>query len=59
MSKILIVDNDKSSLLMTAECCKESHSRSKISSALSGDECLSIINKERFDLIIVDFDLPL
>ena len=58
MGKILIVDNDKSSLVMTSECCKESYSNTKITIAHSGQECIDIVSKNNFDFIIVDFYLP-
>ena len=58
MKKILIADSDKSSLLFTSESLKSCLPQPYITHTKTGVECLDLSKKNKFDLIIVDFDLP-
>ena len=55
---ILVVDTNKASLVMTTECCKSCLPKSSIDIAYSGKECLKLIKKKEYHLVIIDFDLP-
>jgi Response regulator containing CheY-like receiver, AAA-type ATPase, and DNA-binding domains len=58
MEKILIVDNDKTSLLYTSESIKFCLNQPQIIHVTNGLDCLNVHKSEKLDLIIVDFDLP-
>lgn len=55
MIKILLVDDDKDLRLMLSVLL--SHFETKISEASSGEEALSILQKNDFDLVISDIEM--
>lgn len=58
MPTILIADSCKPSLVMSSEVFKDKISGSTILIANNGKECLEIMEKEKPDMCVVDFDLP-
>ncbi|MCY4380582.1 MAG: response regulator [Proteobacteria bacterium] len=60
MNNILLVDNLKSSLVMTSEVFKDCIKGCQINIVRSGKECLDYLKKSSSnpDLVVVDFDLP-
>lgn len=58
MPSILIADAYKSSLVMTSEVFKDKILGATILIAKTGKECLALAEQEKFDMIVVDFDLP-
>lgn len=57
MPNILIVDDSKSSIVMTSEIVKDHVSSVIIDVVPTGKECLERMQQKAFDLVIVDFDL--
>ncbi len=58
MPTVLIVDENKPSLVMTSEILKDHVSGVVIEVVGSGKGCLELASKKTYDLIIIDFDLP-
>lgn len=58
MSVILIIDASKSSVVMTSEIFKDKVLNAVIHVAGSGKEAFTLLEKQQFDMIVVDFDLP-
>jgi len=58
MTKILIADACKPSLVMSSEVFKDKIPGALVFVAASGRECLDKVEEENPDLILVDFDLP-
>ena len=58
MSTVLIVDPDKSSVVMTSEVFKDVIPGIATMIAADGKECLQLVEEHNYDLIVVDFDLP-
>ena len=58
MPSILIADAYKSSLVMTSEVFKDKILGAAIFIAKTGKDCLSLVEQQKFDMIVVDFDLP-
>ena len=58
MPAILIADAYKSSLVMTSEVFKDKILGAAIFIAKTGKDCLSLVEQQKFDMIVVDFDLP-
>ena len=54
--RILIVDDDRSSRLLSAECLAKADIR--VTEASGGFEALEILAKEDFDLVITDVQMP-
>jgi len=57
MTRVLIADQIKSSLVMTSEVFKDKLPGCIVNIARSGAECLEVLEKEKPDMIIIDFDL--
>lgn len=58
MPSILIADAYKSSLVMTSEVFKDKILGATIFIAKTGKDCLALVEQQKFDMIVVDFDLP-
>ncbi len=58
MTKILIADHYKSSLVMTSEIFKDKIPGVVIDVASSGKECLEALSENEYNMVVVDFDLP-
>ncbi|MEZ4741556.1 MAG: response regulator [Bdellovibrionota bacterium] len=57
MTKVLIADQIKSSLVMTSEVFKDKIPGCIVFVSASGQECLEILSRESVDMIVIDFDL--
>ncbi len=58
MKSILVIDQNKISILMTVEACKDVIPKAQVQVAYTGEEALKKLETKTFDLVIVDFDLP-
>lgn len=58
LHRILLVDNLKSSLVMTSEIFKDCIKGCHISIVRSGKDCIRSLKGSSPDMIVVDFDLP-
>ncbi len=58
MSKVLIADHSKPSLVMTSEIFKDSLPGVSVVVAHTGRECVELVGEHKPDLVLVDFDLP-
>jgi CheY-like chemotaxis protein len=58
MTRVLIVDRSKSSLVMTSEVFKDKIPGVIVDIALSGVDCLKLVPIQSYQMIVVDFDLP-
>lgn len=58
MPTVLIVDHDKSSLVMTSEVFKDLIPGISTVIAGTGKDCLALVEEHSFDMIVADFDLP-
>jgi two-component system sensor histidine kinase TorS len=58
MTKILVADTCKSSLVMTTEIFKDRIPGCGVAIVGTGEECVNGASTEKFDMIIADFDLP-
>ena len=58
MHKVLIVDQDKASTVMTSECFKDVLSDIKIRLASNYDDCITEIRDNKISMIIIDGDSP-
>ena len=58
MLSILIVDSCKISTVMTAELFKEKVSGTTVTLANNAKECLTYLQEELYDIIIIDLNLP-
>ena len=58
MTKVLIADALKSSVVMSSEIFKDKIPGATIRVASTGQDALEIIQQENFDLCLIDFDLP-
>lgn len=58
MVKVLIVDSNKASTVMSAEAFKEQISGVKIMTAANGKEGIEMAKDEKPDMCLIDFDLP-
>ena len=58
MPSILIADACKASLVMTSEAIKDNFTGAVVSIVNKGLDCLEQIKEKKFDLIIMDFELP-
>ncbi len=56
--EILIADTSKSGLVMTSEVFKDRISGTIVTTCATGRECLEKVGKKKFDMIVIDFDLP-
>lgn len=58
MPSILIVDESKPSVVMTSEIIKDHVQGVMVDVVSDGKACLDIMQTKRYDLIVIDFDLP-
>lgn len=58
MPSVLIVDNWKSSVVMTSEVIKDNLQGVVTHVVGTGQECMEALAKNLYDLIVIDFDLP-
>ena len=58
MPKVLIVDSNKSSVVMTSEAFKDKVPGISVQLAATGKEALEVLSKNKPDIIVADFDLP-
>lgn len=58
MTTILIADSGKASLVMSSEVFKDKLPGSSVFVARTGEEALSMVEKYRPEMCVVDFDLP-
>lgn len=58
MTTVLIVDTNKSSVVMTSEAFKDKVPGITVVLAANGKEALEMLPKTRPDIIVTDFDLP-
>ena len=58
MTTILIADSSKSSLVMSSEVFKDKIPGSVVLVAATGKDCLAILQTQKPDMCVVDFDLP-
>jgi CheY-like chemotaxis protein len=58
MTRILIADASKPSLVMSSEAFKDKIPGCNVSIAYTGEQALQRIAEETFDLLLIDFDLP-
>jgi len=56
MSKILVVDDEPQIVLLTQTILENADY--KVTSALNGEKCLKILEKNTFDLILLDVRMP-
>lgn len=58
MPSVLIVDESKPSVVMTSEIIKDHLQGVMIEVVSNGKDCLASTQTKKFDLIVIDFDLP-
>jgi CheY-like chemotaxis protein len=58
MTKILIADHYKPSLVMTSEIFKDKMPGVIVDVASTGQACLDLLETSSYDMVVVDFDLP-
>jgi CheY-like chemotaxis protein len=58
MVEILIADTSKSGLVMTSEVFKDRMPGAIVTTCATGRECLEKVGEKKFDMVVIDFDLP-
>ena len=58
MTRVLIADTDKASIVMTSEIFKDKIPGTTVRVVAKGADCLQALSEETFDMVVVDFDLP-
>ena len=58
MVEVLLADTSKSGLVMTSEVFKDRMPGAIITICGTGRECLEKVGQKKFDMVVVDFDLP-
>ena len=58
MPTVLIVDESKPSVVMTSEILKDHVPGVIVEVVATGKDCLDLTSKKKYDLVVIDFDLP-